>query len=237
MADALALGRLEAGRLFHHHIAIHHNQAPVGVPDEPRVAGQADHPGDRRGREADVEDRFHHAGHRGPGARAATDQEGVGRVAEPLAHGLLDAREGLHHGGFKFLRILPAIPVIIGAYFSRDRKTRRHGDLEEDHLGEVRAFAAKEFLHVGPAVGLSGTEEINIFSCLSHFPSPRSCWAPGFIPRAPAVWKKGAPASLARLPDRTTLYILAGAPRQPFSWPRQRRRARTAAPYGKRKCL
>ena len=42
LADALALVRLDAGGLFHDHVRVHHDQPPVGVPHEARVAGLRD---------------------------------------------------------------------------------------------------------------------------------------------------------------------------------------------------
>jgi len=36
-ADALALGRLDPGGLFHDHVGVHRNESAIGIPDEPLV--------------------------------------------------------------------------------------------------------------------------------------------------------------------------------------------------------
>ena len=95
LADALALGRLDVFGLLHDHVGVHHDQAAVGVVDEPRVAGLRDQAGDRGGGQTDVQHGFHHAGHRGAGAGAAGEQERIVGVAELHAHD----RFGLLQGG------------------------------------------------------------------------------------------------------------------------------------------
>ena len=94
LADALLAGGLDAGGLLHHHVGVHHDQAAIGVVDEARVVGLGDQAGDRARGEADVEDRLHHAGHRGARAGADRDEQRVLRVAELLAHDLFGLRRG-----------------------------------------------------------------------------------------------------------------------------------------------
>ena len=66
-ADALALGRLDPGRLLHDDVGIHHDEAAVCVPDKAFVARLRDKAGDSVRAETDVEHRLHHAGHRTSG--------------------------------------------------------------------------------------------------------------------------------------------------------------------------
>ena len=90
LADALAFRGLDAFGLFHDHVGVHHDQPAVGVIDEARVVGRLDHALGGLLVQADVEDRLHHAGHGLARARAHGDQQRVVRVAELLAHDLLD---------------------------------------------------------------------------------------------------------------------------------------------------
>ena len=82
LPDPLALLGLNAGRLFHHHVGVHHNEAAVGVVDETRVAGFGDEARDRGRAQTAVEDRLHHPGHRGARARADRYQQWVGGIAK-----------------------------------------------------------------------------------------------------------------------------------------------------------
>ena len=182
MADALALSRFDVRRLLHHHVGVHGDEAAVGVPYEPRVVRQPDYPGDRARRQADVQHRLHHTGHRGAGARAARNEQGIVRVAEPGAHDLLDAGEGLVRLALQFLGVPPAMLVIVGADLGRDGEPGRDGHAEIGHFGQIGPFAAEEFFHVGPAVRLAVAEEIDVLPCLRHRASPFSLLSDRFPP-------------------------------------------------------
>ena len=124
-------------------VAVHLDEAAVGVVDEALVAGLG-HQG--RGRpvvEAEVEDGVHHARHGGPGAGADGDEERALGVAERLADGLLELLQVL-------LDLEPdglgdPLPVLIieRADLGRDRESRRDGQADPGHLGQVGALAAR----------------------------------------------------------------------------------------------
>ena len=65
----------------------HLEQAPVGVPGEPLVAGLLGQALHRLVGQADVQDGVHHAGHGELRPGPDADQQRVGRVAEFAAHG------------------------------------------------------------------------------------------------------------------------------------------------------
>ena len=68
-------------------LAEHLDQPPVGVPGEPLVARLLGQAVDRVVRQADVQDGVHHARHGEFRAGPDADQERVGGIAEPAAHG------------------------------------------------------------------------------------------------------------------------------------------------------
>ena len=94
-ADALVVLGLDPGGLLHHHVGVHHDQPPIGVVDEPLIAGGRDQAGDGLAGQADVQHGLHHAGHGLACAGADRDQQRIVRVAELLAHDLLDLGQGL----------------------------------------------------------------------------------------------------------------------------------------------
>ena len=77
-----------------HDVAEHLDEAPVRVVGEARVAGAGGQALHADVVQAEVEDGVHHPGHRELGAAAHRDQQGVLRVAEALADGLLEAPRG-----------------------------------------------------------------------------------------------------------------------------------------------
>src|SRR5690606_13858448 len=76
-------------------VAEHLDEAPVGVPGEPRVAGPGGEPLDGAVVEAEVEDGVHHPRHRLARPGADRDEQRVAGVAEALAGALLQTTEGL----------------------------------------------------------------------------------------------------------------------------------------------
>ena len=133
--------------------AVHRDEAPVGVVGEPGVAGLGGEALHRLVVEPEVEDRVHHPGHRELGAGAHAHEQRVGRVAELLAHRLLDLADGLGHLAVERRR--PAAVEVGAARIGGDGEPGRHRQPEHrGHLGEVGALAAEEvlLLHRGLAV-------------------------------------------------------------------------------------
>ena len=138
-ADALALGRLDVFGLLHDHVGVHHDQAAVGVVDEPLVARLLHQAGNRLRAQADVQHGFHHAGHRGAGAAAAAHQQRLLGVAELHAHRLFGLPQGGGHFVAERLRELPSLGEKDGAEFGADGETGGHGQPQLGHLGQVGA--------------------------------------------------------------------------------------------------
>ena len=163
-ADALSHGGFEPFCLFHHHIGVHHDQTPVGIPDEAWIVCLGYDARDGHCGETDVEDRIHHAGHGGAGAGAAGEQEGIFCIAVSHAHdrfGLLQRGDNLAGqciGGLK-----PA-GVIGGAAFGADREAGRYGDPQGAHFGEVGALAAQEVFVACRAFCSASAKGIHILS-------------------------------------------------------------------------
>ena len=74
----------------HDHVAIHLEEAAVGIVGEPRVTRLCGDGLHDRVVHAQVEDRVHHARHGVPRAGADGQQQRVFRAAELLANGFLD---------------------------------------------------------------------------------------------------------------------------------------------------
>ncbi|OPZ78151.1 MAG: hypothetical protein BWY77_01563 [bacterium ADurb.Bin431] len=167
MADALALCRLDAGSLFHHHIGVHHDEAAIGVVGETLVAGLFDQTLDGLAGETDIEDGLHHARHGAARAGADREQKGVLDIAEAGVHDLFDRSQGsldiLHQLG----GILFAVGVIVSAHLGGDGKAGGDRDAEVGHLRQVGALAAEQFLHLGCSFSLAAAEGIDIFG-LGH---------------------------------------------------------------------
>ena len=126
-------------------LAVHLDQAPVGVPREARVAGDRGQAVDGDIVQADVQDRLHHARHAELGTRADRQQQRVLVVAELAAHLLFERG----HGGVDLIH-QPGRVVTVGqvltAGLGGDREARRNRDPQLRHLGEVGPLAAEEVL-------------------------------------------------------------------------------------------
>ena len=102
--------------------------------------------------EAEVQDRVHHARHRGAGAGAHRDEQRVFRIAELAADGGADFGERGFDLRLQVGGIGAVVCVVVGADFGRDREARRHGQTEVRHLGEVRTLAAQSsFILAAPS--------------------------------------------------------------------------------------
>jgi len=163
MADALALGRLDAGGLFHHHIGVHHDEAAISVVGETLIAGLFDQPLDGLAGQTDIEDGLHHARHGAAGAGADRKEKGVLDIAEAGVHDLFNICQRGIDILHQFGRILLAIGIVIGAHLGGDGKAGGNRDAEIGHLSQVGALAAQQFLHLRRSLGLAAAEGIDIF--------------------------------------------------------------------------
>ena len=150
LADALAIGGLNAFCLFHHNVGVHHDEAAVGVVNEARVAGLLDHTRDGLGAKADIEDGVHHARHGAAGAGAAADKERVVLITEFLAHDFFRSFQCCSYFRLEFRGVAAAQPIVLGAAFGGDGETCRNGHAQEVHLsvafGVLSAKAIDSFL-------------------------------------------------------------------------------------------
>ena len=141
-----------------HHVRVHLDEAAVAVIGEAPVARAFGDRGHGLVVEPEVEDRVHHAGHRGARAGADRHQQRVLRVAEDAACDRLDVLQPGRDLGLELARIAAAIGVKMGADFGRDREPGRHGQADIRHLGEVRALSAEQLAHVGAAFRATAAE-------------------------------------------------------------------------------
>ena len=114
--------------------------------------------------EAEVEDRVHHAGHRGAGAGADRNQKRVLVVAEHVADQLAHLGNGFLDLALQVVRVLAVVRIEIGAHLGGDGEAGRHRKAEVGHFVQVGALAAEQVAHLRVAVGLSAAEGINPFS-------------------------------------------------------------------------
>ncbi len=183
-ADGLLLGGeddlervvilLALGLHFEHDVAVHGDEAAIGIVGEALVARGL---GQTRGGlviEAEVQDRVHHARHRGARARADRDEKRVRSIAELLAKQLLHLGDGKLDVGIEILREFAAGLVELGAHLGGDGEAGRHRHADVGHLGEVGTLAAEQVLHVFVTLGLAAAEEIHALHALS------GCWCFGF---------------------------------------------------------
>ena len=168
LADALAVGRLDALGLLHDDVGVHHDETAVSVIHETRVLGLLDEARDGLGAQADVQDGVHHARHGGTGAGAAAHEEGILRVAELLAHDLLRGLEGGLDFGPQFGRVAATQAVIFRAALGRDGESGGNRHPEEVHFGEVRTLAAEQLTHLAVTFGLLGAEAVDSLFDLFH---------------------------------------------------------------------
>jgi hypothetical protein len=143
-----------------HDPAVHRDEAAVRVVGEALV-GLLGEPFDGFVVEAEVEDGVHHPRHRELGARADRDEERIGRVAELLAHGLLELRPLLGDLGVE--PVGPAAVHVVAARVGADGEPRRHRQPQHrGHLGEVGALAPEQVLvgHRGLAVLVVEGEDV-----------------------------------------------------------------------------
>ena len=162
-ALAASSSRVEAlaGHL-HDDAPEHLDEAPVGVPAEPLVAGQGDEAVQRGLVEAQVEDRVHHAGHGELGARPHAHQERVGGVAEALAGLRLDRLDRLEDVVPQPVGQLLAGGEVVVAGLGGDGEAGRDRQARVGHLGEAGALAAEQVAHPRVALGLAAPEGVDV---------------------------------------------------------------------------
>ncbi len=162
---------LEDGR-FHaeHDIAVHLDEAPVGIVGEARIVALLDDALDGGVVEPQVENGVHHSGHRGARPRAHRHQQRIVRIAERLAHQLLDAAQVLLHLLLELGRILPVVLVELCADLGRNGKPGGHRQTDRRHLSQVGALATQQLLHVATPLGGTVAEEVHEFVSHTLFP-------------------------------------------------------------------
>jgi hypothetical protein len=119
--------------------------------------------GDRPVVQPEVEDRVHHARHRGACTRAHRDQQRVRRIAEATSDDALDLGQRRLHLAFELGRVFALMRVEMGADLGRDREARRNGKPEIAHLREIGALAAEQVAHLGAPVALALAEAVDPF--------------------------------------------------------------------------
>ena len=142
--------------------AEHLDEAAVRVPPEALVAGERDEPLQGPLVEPQVEDRVHHPGHRELRAGADGHQQGVRRVAEPLAGSLLHLVHRLEDVVPEPLgQLLPGREVVV-TRGGRDREPRRDRETRVRHLGESGALPPEEVLHLPVALGMAVAPRVDV---------------------------------------------------------------------------
>jgi len=148
----------------HDDVAVHLDEAAVGIPAEPFVAGLADDALDRLIVQAQVQNRIHHAGHGHAGAGADGKQKGIGRIAKGRVHRFFNFLKRCFHFFVQAGGELFVVFVEFHTNIRRDCESRRNGNSQIRHFGQVCALAAEKVFHVGPAFIDALPESVNTFS-------------------------------------------------------------------------
>ena len=127
----------------HDDVGEHLDEAAVGVPREALVVRLLDEAVDGLVVKAEVQDRVHHARHGERGAGTDRDQQRIVGVADPLAHALLEVLAILVDLVEDAVRPDVARAGVGNAGLAGDGESRRNGQADVGHLGEVRALAAR----------------------------------------------------------------------------------------------
>ena len=142
-------------------IAVHGDEAAVGVVGEALVAGAAGEALHGFVVDAEVEDGVHHAGHGDACAGADRNQQGIVGVAEAGAHDRLDVGDAGADLLVEAVRVLLAVRVEGAADLGGDGEAGGNGDAEAAHLGEAGALAAQQFAHAGATLSASIAKEVD----------------------------------------------------------------------------
>ncbi len=152
-----------------HDVAVHLDEAAVGIVGEAGVARRCRERFHRLVVEAEIEDGVHHARHRDAGAGAHRHEQGLGLVAEAAAGQRGDVIERGVDLPHELRRIGVAVGIIIGADLGRHGEAGRHGQAEIGHFREVRPFSAQEIAQAGISFRLAIPEGVDP---LGHFGLP-----------------------------------------------------------------
>ncbi len=153
----------------HDDVGIHLDEAAVGIPGEALVAALTGHGEHAVIVEAEIEDRVHHAGHRGARTGAHGEQQRTIGITESAAGHGADLFERRHDIRLETVGEGFAALVIGVAGFCCDRQPGRHGKTERTHLGEIGTLAAEKMVVLGRALRLAVTEDVNPLGH-SHIP-------------------------------------------------------------------
>ena len=132
------------------------DEASVAIPDERRVSGGQQQPGQAGVTETDVEDRFEHPGHRHRGPGTNRDEQGTAGRAEASAGGSLEERKSSSEQLVDVRVEMTAGGVIVPAHLGREH--------ESGGYGKASASQAVEISGLGPngrraAASVSGRAE------------------------------------------------------------------------------
>ena len=125
-------------------LAVHLDQAAVGVEGEPPVSGRRREALDRVVVQTEVQDRVHHPGHRDRRAGAHRDQQRVGAIPEALGGALLERDQTRADLVLQSVGERPACLHVVGARLGRDDESVRDRDPDRHHLRQPEAFAAEQ---------------------------------------------------------------------------------------------
>src|SRR6059036_218916 len=163
LAAALELVQHLGERLLaeiEHHVAVHLDEAAVGIVGEPRVLRALDEALHGLVVQAQVENGLHHAGHRHRGARAHRDEQRITRVAESLLGRALQ----LLQLAIDFLSEIigeGAVFEVGDAELGGDGEPWGDGKAQVRHFGEAGPLATQDVAHRRGAVGAAVAERIH----------------------------------------------------------------------------